>query len=91
MHAQQTGEPLANEDLQRLAHDVAENATQRSWTGYVPAKTAARDALMRVSSRSALEAEKLVDTMEMRGLLKFHRVGPRCLIVAPGAGEAGRD
>ena len=63
--------PLDDIDLARLARDLSEALGQHPPEGYLRGKTTMRDAVMRRLGCSSLEAEELVDTMELRGFVRF--------------------
>lgn len=58
-------------DLARLARDLREELGRQAPEGYLRGKTALREAVIARLRCSALEAEELVDTMELRGFLRF--------------------
>lgn len=58
-------------DLAGIASDLRRSFGDRPPTGYLPGKTAFRDAIMNKRDCSALEAEQIVDTMVARGFLRY--------------------
>jgi hypothetical protein len=58
-------------DLARVASDLVHAFVGRAPTGYLPGRTAFRDAVASSLSCSQLEAEQIVDTMMSRGFLRY--------------------
>jgi hypothetical protein len=58
-------------DLQALAGGLRTHLKQGEPVGYLRGKALMRDLLVREHGFSELEAEELVDTMEMQGLVHF--------------------
>ena len=58
-------------DLQALARELQERLRNYPPQGYLRGKSLMRDVLVHERHLSELEAEELVDTMEMRGYLHF--------------------
>jgi hypothetical protein len=63
------------EVCERLRGDFAGNPPR----GYVPGKTAMREAMLAIVDCSELEAEELVDTLESRGLVRYEG-DPRAVV-----------
>jgi len=61
-------------DLLALCHQLQRNdPTVARLEGYLEGKTLLRDRLLSLLDCSELQAERLVDTLETRGFLRFHR------------------
>jgi hypothetical protein len=58
-------------DLRRIGRALVRVFGRHPPVGYLRGKTAMRDALVSELGVSALEAEELIDTLEMRGLIRF--------------------
>lgn len=58
-------------DLAQLAHDIQSELGPHGPVGYLRGKSLMRDLLVARHGFSAYEAEELVDTLEMRGFLRF--------------------
>jgi hypothetical protein len=58
-------------DLQALADGLRAHLKQGEPVGYLRGKALMRDLLVREQGFSELEAEELVDTMEIQGLVHF--------------------
>ena len=58
-------------DLAELARTLQRTFSDRPPTGYLPGRTAFRDALVANLECSQLEAEELVDTMVGHGYLRY--------------------
>jgi hypothetical protein len=63
--------PVDDIDLARLARELLQDLGHHAAEGYLRGKTELRDLVVRRLGCSALEAEELVDTMELRGFLRF--------------------
>jgi hypothetical protein len=58
-------------DLAEVAASLQDQFRNQLPVGYIPGKTKIRDAVMSKLGCSALEAERIVDTMSMRGFLRY--------------------
>jgi hypothetical protein len=58
-------------DLQTLAEELEQKLRHYPVHGYLRGKSLMRDVLLQEHRFSALEAEELVDTLEMNGYLHF--------------------
>jgi hypothetical protein len=58
-------------DLQQLTVDLKSALPPGEPVGYLRGKALMRDMLLRMRDFSELEAEELIDTLEMRGFLRF--------------------
>ena len=58
-------------DLAEVAASLQHQFRNQPPVGYLPGKTKIRDAIMSKLGCSALEAERIVDTMSMRGFLRY--------------------
>jgi hypothetical protein len=58
-------------DLERLLHTLKASLSPGEPVGYLRGKARMRDVLVQRESYSEFEAEELIDTMEMLGLLHF--------------------
>lgn len=60
-------------DLSWLAREISARLSGDPAVGYVVGKTRLRDAVVEKLGCSELEAEELVDTMALRGFLRFEQ------------------
>lgn len=58
-------------DLEQLTRQLIEVLGSAEPKGYLRAKAQMRDALVLARGFSELEAEELIDTLELRGFLRF--------------------
>lgn len=58
-------------DLQQLTEDIQNKLRHHGPVGYLRGKSLMRDLLVEQRGFSQLEAEELVDTLEMQGFLHF--------------------
>jgi hypothetical protein len=58
-------------DLQQLTEELHETLHHGEPVGYLRGKALMRDALVHRKAFSELEAEELIDTLELRGYLHF--------------------
>lgn len=58
-------------DLQQLTADLKRSLGPGEPVGYLRGKALMRDVLVHMRGFSELEAEELVDTLELRGFLRF--------------------
>lgn len=58
-------------DLQQLTADLKSRLAPGEPVGYLRGKALMRDMLVRMKNFSELEAEDLIDTLEMQGFLRF--------------------
>ena len=58
-------------DLERVVEQLRRSLAPGEPVGYLRGKSLMRDVLVRDGGYSALEAEELVDTLELRGFLRF--------------------
>jgi len=59
-------------DLRELADSLRRRAPAGEPRGYLRGKTALREFVRELVGCSELEAEELVDTLELRGYVQFH-------------------
>jgi hypothetical protein len=62
---------LADTDLAQLAKEIRRAFADSPPVGYLPGKTVFRDFVMTKLQCSMLEAEEIVDTMALRGFLRY--------------------
>jgi hypothetical protein len=58
-------------DLEQLTRQLLEVLGSAEPNGYLRGKAQMRDALVQAGGFSQLEAEQLIDTLELRGFLRF--------------------
>lgn len=58
-------------DLQQLTADLKQHLGPGEPVGYLRGKSLMKDILMGMKNFSELEAEEIVDTLEMQGFLRF--------------------
>lgn len=58
-------------DLRQLTEDLKQALGHGEPVGYLRGKSMMRDVLVQMKGFSELEAEELVDTLELRGFLRF--------------------
>jgi hypothetical protein len=58
-------------DLVQVAHEIKAALLPGEPIGYLRGKSLMRNVLVQHSGFSELEAEELIDTMELRGILRF--------------------
>ena len=58
-------------DLEALVEDLKQHLGAHGPVGYLRGKALMRDALVQDKGYSELEAEELIDTLELRGFLHF--------------------
>ena len=58
-------------DLQQLTAELKSHLAPGEPVGYLRGKALMRDILVHMKSFSELEAEEIVDTLEMQGFLRF--------------------
>ena len=58
-------------DLRQLTEDIKRTLGPGEPVGYLRGKSLMRDLLVHMKGFSELEAEELIDTLELRGFLRF--------------------